>query len=207
MDTSSSLSELTPEDGEDTTGVRGMPSLGSPVQLHSDHSFEAPEVISIAHEILPRPSSPQYQNIQVMEDKEDGQSRALALAYDELDSLRSECNRLRSLVAQLPCFTSETRHHQPAFDPDATIRPAQTIRRVRSDSTAFAPEHRTLPSSLSISQISSRENEFISKIDQLVWRRARDPSDVMSPSNLENLYERVSLWEKAVRTRYRQRQM
>jgi hypothetical protein len=40
MDTSSSLSELTPEDGEDTTGVRGMPALGSPVQLHSDHSFE-----------------------------------------------------------------------------------------------------------------------------------------------------------------------
>jgi hypothetical protein len=155
----------------------------------------------------PQPSSLQYQNPRDMEDKQDAQSRALSHAYEELGSLKAECDRLRSLVAQLPSFTSESRHHQPTFDPDATIRPAQTIRRVRSDSTAFAPEHRILSPSLSTSQTSSRENEFISKIDQLVWRRPRDPSDVMSPSNLENLYERVSLWEKAVRTRYRQRQM
>jgi len=166
-------------------------------------------MISITDGVPVESSLPEDHTASELEFQQVAQSHALSLAYKELDSLRVECIRLRSLVSQLPGMASSSRRHYPTFDPDATIRPATSLRRVHSESAAQAAgSHAHFTTSLSqTSQASSQERDFISKIDQLVWRKTRDGSEVVVPSNLENLYERVSLWERAVRTRYRQRQM
>ncbi len=44
--------------------------------------------------------------------------------------------------------------------------------------------------------------DFLKKVDRLVWRRTRPTDVVLSEENVDSLMERLTVWERAVRTRY-----
>ena len=176
--------------------------------------FKTPEIISISEGLIVEPPSPDDQPNGVEEEvdqlKNTQNTRDLELAYDELASLRVECERLRSLVSQLPGIElrpfsmSDDHTHEDSLG-DLTIKPI--YRDALHDHSGFATQggvSRT-NGSIGAEHPSHKEREFIMKLDRLVWRKSRDVNEVLSPSNLDNLFERMSLWERAVRTRYRQR--
>jgi len=144
-----------------------------------------------------------------------GQSEDLSLAYEELASLKEECDRLRSLVSQLPGFDVDavssvkgSLRIDTNSGPESTLTPTRPLQRMNSDPAGLSVRRRADESRhLQDNPSSSFERDFILRIDQLVWRKARDPREVLEQSNMESLLERISLWERAVRTRYRQRQL
>lgn len=241
MDSSSSLSEPTPDQSEDITGIplhfntmdvftENSIDVVSEANVHTRLAqliirFQTPEILSISEEFLvERPSEPHLDHEQLSDEKQyeeierqeqlAQESHDLQAAYEELESLRAECERLRSAVSRLPIVENGQAKLPNGFgnmdDPDSTITPIKTVQRTSL----------TQPSLVSQSKVSSRaehsshsarptriqkEEEFIMKIDHLVWRKSRNSDEVLSQLNLDNLYERLSLWERAVRTRYRQR--
>ena len=129
-------------------------------------------------------------------------AQALLLANQELASLRHEYDQLRSIVSQLPGITdgsfvlhdANTRLDVPTSPHLTDVTESVQDSASQADVDADAEnEDRLFHNAI----------EFVLEVDKLVWRQERPRDTVLEEQNIRNLLERMTLWERAVRTRYR----
>jgi hypothetical protein len=116
-------------------------------------------------------------------------------------------------ISSSPTTSAHTRVHRRQSYLATTgspLRRTTSISPSGSPSQSYSPlnpnsgaERSNLPPSRTGDTSAALTTDFVLAIDKLVWRKTRPKEVVLSQDNVDSLLERLGLWERVVRTRYR----